>query len=58
MIWINFGKWRAKYGKMFCAQRIYREHKEWTPFVWITPRYLGIASPRGCEWYETKNPMG
>jgi len=40
MIWINFEKWSMSLGNFWKIQRIYWNWK-WTPFVWITPRYLG-----------------
>jgi len=42
MIWVNFGKWAAAYGRIFCQRRIYVDGWKWTPFVRVEFRYLGV----------------
>lgn len=41
MIGLNLGKWSSCNKRVFKRQRIYFNGYHWTPFVWITPRYLG-----------------
>ena len=43
MIWISFGGWDRKYGRLFYWKRIYREDK-WTPFCHVS-RYLHGKRP-------------
>ena len=51
MIWINFEKWSMSLGNFWKIQRIYWNWK-WTPFVWITPRYLGKQKIK--SWRDRK----
>jgi hypothetical protein len=44
MIWISFAKWNSRAGSIFIMQRCYKNGHIWTPFVLITPRYIGHSS--------------
>lgn len=41
MLWISFAQWGSSAGCVLKMRRIYVNGHRWTPFVWVTPRYMG-----------------
>jgi hypothetical protein len=41
MWWIKFGRWNGSHQRWLNYQRWYWKGYHWTPFVWVTRRYIG-----------------